>query len=531
MADKLKVLSLTRCEGLKRTPDFSGCVSLERLSFYHCPNLQEVDSSIGKLKGLTNLDIIWCKSLRTLPEEVEGLVNLKLFSTRGCKKLKKLPSSIWKLASLSRIHISSTGITSLPNSIDNGKHLFQLDLGDTPIAELPTSIGELTQLEYLSLYQCPNFQELPESIGNLTSLEYLYLSETKIVELPDSIKNLTQLKVMCIEGTLIRRLPASIGLLERLKELNARHCKELEGEIPPEIGKLSSLRILDLSKTRIRAVPMTINSLTQLQKLDLTDCNELQELPKLPLSLKCLRVRSTSLRLVADLRNLTNLVEFLCQGSGQAPGQASNPMQTVPLSLCLPEPSMDSNSVVFGLQLPNLRNLTRLDHYRSPLREIQLDGLELLRDLAVRECEFLKGLSISLRNLRQKEVFDCSKLHEVRFLGKMELLEKLHVKKCNSLGKLSSLSNLKKLKSLLVDECDALKDLEGLEELELLSFLSFVRCGSLERLTHAPKSKPKMPNGCRMYVLDCAKFQGPSRSTFSFEDYWKDEMKKSETAS
>ncbi|KAI3440091.1 Auxin-responsive protein [Psidium guajava] len=531
MAAKLKVLSLTRCKGLKRTPDFSGCVSLERLSFYDCPNLQEVDSSIGKLERLTNLDIIWCKSLRTLPEEIGGLVNLKLFYMRGCKKLDKLPSSIWKLASFSRLFIPSTGITRLPNSIGNAKHLLSIDLGYTPIGELPTSIGELTQLEYLSLHQCPNIRELPESIGKLTSLEYLYLSETTIVELPDSIKNLTRLKVLSVAGTLIRRLPASIGSLVRLELLDARHCKELEGELPPDIGKLLSLRELDLSNTRICAVPTTINSLTLLQKLDLTDCNELQELPELPSSLKYLRVRSTSLRLVADLKNLTNLVEFLCQGSGQAPAQASNPMQTLPLSLCLPEPSTDSNSVVFGLQLSHVKNLARLDLSRSPLREIQLNGLELLRDLAVRECEFLEVLSISLGKLRQMEVFDCPKLHEVRFLGEMELLEKLHVKNCNSLGKLSSLSNLKKLKSLLVDECDELRDLEGLEEMELLSFLSFVRCGSLERLTHAPKSKPKIPNGCRMYVLDCAKFQGPNRSTFSYEDYWKEEMKKRETAS
>ncbi|KAI6681757.1 hypothetical protein NL676_035638 [Syzygium grande] len=548
ITNKLKVLSISSCEGLKRTPDFSGCLSLERLSLGDCPNLQEVDSSIGKLKGLTHLDIITGSCLQTLPKEFGELVKLKHFRMFG-SEMEKLPFSIGKLVSLSKLDISYFKITRLPDAIGNAKHLSYLNLSSTLIVELPISIGELTQLEFLSLYGCERLKELPGSIGNLRSLQKLNLSCTSIIELPDSIKNLKQLKVMSMNRTLIRRLPANIGMLESLEELHAQDCGQLAEELPTEIGKLSSLRILNISNTHVCAVPTAISSLTQLQNLDLTNCNELQELPKLPPSLNSLRVQSTSLRSVPDLSNLTNLVELdLCSGFGQAPAQASNPMETpqlqwvgrlpkleklnwglldVPLPSaeldCLPQSrelvisGTDSfESVIVVPQFSNFKKLSMLRLHHSPLREIQLDGFELLRNLIVKECGFLEGLSIissSMRKLFEMEVLNCPKLLEIRFLSTMEALEELRVRECDSLGGLYGLSNLKKLKALEVNHCDGLKVVEGLEELELLQFINIDNCGSLERLID--ESTSKIPNECWIFVQYCAKLPstggGPTR--------------------
>ncbi|XP_048134062.1 disease resistance protein RUN1-like [Rhodamnia argentea] len=393
MANKLKDLSLSRCSELKRTPDFSGCLSLERLSLSKNRSLQEVHSSIGKLKDLTHLDIFKYESLQTLPEEIGGLVNLKHFSMQGCYEMEKLPCSIGKLESLFELDVSSSKIKSLPDSIGNAKHLSFINLTSTPIGELPISIGELTQLEFLSLHRCRRLGELPESIGSLTALEKLYLSETSIVKLPYSIKNLKQLKVIRMGRSHIRRLPATIEMLERLEELHARGCEQLAGELPTEIGKLLSLRILDMSSTRVCAVPAAINSLTRLQELNLTDCNELQELPKLPPSLNCLRVQSTSLRLVPDLGNLTNLVELnLSNGYGLALAQASNPMQTRQLQwvgnlsklkslrLCLSDVPVPSSEL--GC-LPRLRELTLsgMDSFNSAI--FQLEKLVKIMSLSL----------------------------------------------------------------------------------------------------------------------------------------------------
>ncbi|XP_039164776.1 probable disease resistance protein At4g33300 isoform X2 [Eucalyptus grandis] len=168
---------------------------------------------------------------------------------------------------------------------------------------------------------------------------------------------------------------------------------------------------------------------------------------------------------------------------------------------------MDSfNSVVVGPQFSHLKNLSTLHLCRCPLREIQLDGLELLGDLTLTYCEFLEGLSIissSLRMLSRLEVSNCPELLQIRFLSTMESLESLIVKFCESLGGLCGLSNSKKLKTLMFGVCPMLRVIEGLEELELLQQLTFITCPSSKVLTNLSNSK--IPNECIIDVWDCEK--------------------------
>ncbi|XP_039162861.1 putative disease resistance protein At4g11170 [Eucalyptus grandis] len=56
-AKKLKVLNLNWCEHLKRTPNLSTWVYLERLDLDGCNNLIEIDPSIGNLRSLLTLNL------------------------------------------------------------------------------------------------------------------------------------------------------------------------------------------------------------------------------------------------------------------------------------------------------------------------------------------------------------------------------------------------------------------------------------------------------------------------------------------
>ncbi|XP_048133541.1 disease resistance protein L6-like isoform X2 [Rhodamnia argentea] len=84
MATKLKVLALKWCFGITRTPDFSKCLMLERLTLERCDNLTEIDCSIGRLKYLIDLNINGCLRLEELPKEIGGLEKLKRFSLTDC---------------------------------------------------------------------------------------------------------------------------------------------------------------------------------------------------------------------------------------------------------------------------------------------------------------------------------------------------------------------------------------------------------------------------------------------------------------
>ncbi|XP_059659793.1 disease resistance protein RPS6-like [Cornus florida] len=67
IARKLKVINLTGCKSIVRTPDFSAHVTLERLILRGCSKLKEIQG-LGRLELLMDLDLSECESLvRRLP--------------------------------------------------------------------------------------------------------------------------------------------------------------------------------------------------------------------------------------------------------------------------------------------------------------------------------------------------------------------------------------------------------------------------------------------------------------------------------
>lgn len=83
VAKNLKVLNLMGCTRLKKTPDLSALVNLERLILEKCEILEEIDKSIGQLRHLVLLNLNFCKKLRRLPEELRDMESLEELLTDG----------------------------------------------------------------------------------------------------------------------------------------------------------------------------------------------------------------------------------------------------------------------------------------------------------------------------------------------------------------------------------------------------------------------------------------------------------------
>ncbi|XP_030466164.1 disease resistance protein RPV1-like [Syzygium oleosum] len=520
MACKLKVLSLQDCPSITRTPNVSGCSTLERLTLQECENLMTIDCSIGMLKCLVDLDIDCCP-LEELPDVIGGLVTLKRLSLKRCFRLRKLPESIGKL-----------------------RCLLTFDISYTSINELPDSVGGLPKLEFLSM-ESTKIKELPKPILKWALLRELDLSFAKIIELPESIGNLKMLKVIRVGYNPIKKFPHALGTLKNLEELHAPSCK-LEGEIPTEIGELSMLRIFVLRSNERVSVPRTIVMLPLLQMLDLNTCSEIQELPELPSSLTDLVLESRSLRFVPDLSNLTNLVRLVLSDGSLVRGTTSlretcdmrwlrSFSKLNELNLCLlniPAPPTELGSLSFlekltlygldlqsltelpssllylrvhnfssaGLPISNLRKLSTFRLSRSEVKEILLDGLHQLSSLSVSDCELLERLSFP-SSINEISVIGCPKLVEIHFPGVLESLERLGIERCESFerssflleqgcdeltfcgGRLSLLSSaFKKLKEFSVVECPKLVEIQVVGILELLEIFSVDGCLAMERL-------------------------------------------------
>ncbi|XP_039165758.1 disease resistance protein RUN1-like [Eucalyptus grandis] len=85
-ARNLKVLSLTRCHGITRIPDFSKCLGLEKLTLKRCSRLKRIDSFIGDLRLLIKLEVERCNVLTNV-EGLHKLRSLEYLEVIGCTSL------------------------------------------------------------------------------------------------------------------------------------------------------------------------------------------------------------------------------------------------------------------------------------------------------------------------------------------------------------------------------------------------------------------------------------------------------------
>lgn len=103
--EKLKVLNLSRCSRLKRTPNVSAFKNLDMLILKDCAHLEEIDPSIRYAKCLISLNLMCCWSLKKLPEqlgELENLEELVIDHTR----IQEIPPCIRSLKNLKRLSAS-----------------------------------------------------------------------------------------------------------------------------------------------------------------------------------------------------------------------------------------------------------------------------------------------------------------------------------------------------------------------------------------------------------------------------------------
>ncbi|XP_056174772.1 disease resistance protein RPV1-like [Syzygium oleosum] len=337
IAIELKVLNLSFCEYLRRTPDLSAFKSLEILILEGCFNLEEIHHSIWYIKTLISLNVNSCERLKEVParvgrmEESRELLNdiaiKEIPISRGClmkpktlhalhcDKVGQLQESMGSLVSLTNLELRGTRIKELPESIGSMKALETLNAYFCiSLALIPSSIGNLTSLSLLDLTRCCSLREIPDSIGKLASLIELRLAWTSITKLPESIGNLQNLRILDIDGALVTELPSAIGILAKLQVLSASCCENLKG-LPSNIGELVSLNELRLDGSGILGLPESISKLSSLQQLSVQFCKNLGGLPEPPSSLTALHVTfpSPSLPYLSKLTLLKELTLYDCR--------------------------------------------------------------------------------------------------------------------------------------------------------------------------------------------------------------------------
>ena len=132
------------------------------------------------------------------------------------------------------------GVTVVGNSVT------RLDLSINNVdGTLPTEMGDLVNLTYLCICNCPLRGSFPESMANLTKLEGLSIFCTNISgSLPGWLKNAknTLGSLVIFYNQLSGKLPDELGELTQLVGLQIQ-SNNFTGEIPPSLVNLTKLYI------------------------------------------------------------------------------------------------------------------------------------------------------------------------------------------------------------------------------------------------------------------------------------------------
>ncbi|KAJ6854717.1 disease resistance protein RUN1-like [Populus alba x Populus x berolinensis] len=216
----LKILNLSRCHGLGRTPDFSGLLCLEILILEECTYLAEVHKSIGNLQNLSFSSFKDCINLKRLPDEMCMLTSLRTLILSGCSKLdSEIPNQLEKMELLWVIRAAGP----LMSQFQKWASRMWSWLMRSSTLSTKRSIDCLpSSLVNLSLANCNIRDDMMHNIlSSLPCLEHLDLSGNPFQHLPESLSRLTRLETLGLQGcTSLQSLPSLPISLERLQISN-----------------------------------------------------------------------------------------------------------------------------------------------------------------------------------------------------------------------------------------------------------------------------------------------------------------------
>ncbi|XP_042491001.1 disease resistance protein RPV1-like [Macadamia integrifolia] len=277
VAENLKVLDLTSCKQLSRTPDLSENRLLEILILAGCYRLIHIDESVGLLKKLRVLDTSGCFQIESSPMVyLSNLTNLEIFSFKTSGTPEEVSSFIEKFTKVRALKFYCRSFSDLPAAISVLTCVESLSLqclGLRCISILPSSLNSL------KITYCHNLTEIPgvNELGSLKTLEVVQCCSLERLPYLSNCKKLKHLRVLACESLI--EIPR-VDNLDSLEELNISECIWL-GTLP-DLSNLKKLKTLIAYSCVILSEIPGLNGLEEsLEQLDISWCESLVRLPDL----------------------------------------------------------------------------------------------------------------------------------------------------------------------------------------------------------------------------------------------------------
>ncbi|KAL4388677.1 hypothetical protein GQ457_09G026500 [Hibiscus cannabinus] len=205
---RLETLRIEYCPSMTSISSLDGLSCLSELTVIMCNRLTSLPSGLSTCTSLRKLFIRACDSLESITEDIAGLHSLEELHIVCCRSLKKLPEeSLGCLTSLKRLDLGPfheeleefPGLGSIHHLHSCLKKL-RLYGWDKPCS-LPHQLQHLTALDKLHIACFNGLKAIPEWFGRLSSLYYLcFMSCDNLAQLPskESLHRLSNLRIFFI---------------------------------------------------------------------------------------------------------------------------------------------------------------------------------------------------------------------------------------------------------------------------------------------------------------------------------------------
>ncbi|RDY03728.1 Disease resistance protein RGA2, partial [Mucuna pruriens] len=229
----LRYLSLENNNNLKRLPDsLCNLPKLEVLILSGCTELLTLPKGLRKLMNLQHLEIT--TKLGMLPEdEIENLSSLRTLRIELCNNVESLFGGI-KLPTLKVLCIANCkSLKSLPLDIEHFPELETLLVDNCNMLELSKEHNDQNsnlRLKIVNFISLPQLVTLPHWLeGSVDTLQYLLISScNNLVGLPEWLSAMNFLKTLCVTNC-----PNMLSIPDEIHRLTTLERYEIDGH--PEL--------------------------------------------------------------------------------------------------------------------------------------------------------------------------------------------------------------------------------------------------------------------------------------------------------